>query len=137
MKYQPNVHDEVRKVDKEAIASVLKTFADTPLKLKDLYALLPNIDRRSVNTLVWRMAHNKTKWHNIKRTATGSYVWDSKARTPRRSKRTTTKVRPTPNGVVESPPTVTTEWYTVTTVDGKIILRRADGSVWVAKPLPI
>lgn len=138
MRYLPNIHEETRKNDKEAIATVLKTFADTPLTAGDVTALLKDVPKEVVNGLLWRMANNKTKWPNIKRTNYASYVWDSKARPVRPAKRKVTKrkveqVRP----VVEAPVAKPAEWETVTTVEDKIIIRRHDGTVWVAKPLSV
>lgn len=138
MKYHPNIHEETRKGDKESIATVLKTFADTPLKIGDVTALLKDLSREEVGAMLWRMAHNKTKWPNIKRTTYGAYVWDSKARPVRPAKRKVTKhkveqVRP----VVEAPVAKSAEWEVITTIEDKVVLKRADGTVWVAKPLSV
>jgi hypothetical protein len=142
MRYLPNIHEETRKADKEAIATVLKTFADTPLTAGDVTALLKDVPKEVVNGLLWRMANNKTKWPNIKRTNYASYVWDSKARpprTPRPAKHKTVvkhkveQIRP----VVEAPVAKPAEWETITTIEDKIIIRRHDGTVWVAKPLSV
>lgn len=146
-KYIPSTNEEPRKDDKDAIAKALLTFSDEPMHVTTI-AELTDLPKEAVYTLVWRMANAVTKWPNIRRVADGTYMWDTNLRTrntanhrAKARKTASRKVAPAPVAVEQTPvvapaPTPST-WETLGQVDGKHILRHADGTLWLASRLGV
>ena len=143
-KYIPSSHAEPRKEDKDAIAKALLAFSDEPLHVTTL-AELTDLPKEAVNSLVWRMATATTKWPNIRRVGDGTYMWDTtlytrkrpKAKTHRKVRKApTTKVAPV--AIQDKTPVVApapSTWQGVGVVEGKHILKHADGTLWIASRL--
>lgn len=143
-KYIPSYNEEPRKEDKDAIAKALLTFSDEPLHITTI-SDLTDIPKEAVYSLVWRMAQTKTKWPNIRRVADGTYMWDTTLRT-RKHPKAKAKVRriqravtpkPLPVAVEERPAPAPSTWEVVGEVDGKRILKHADGTLWIASRLVV
>lgn len=141
-KYIPSSTEEPRKDDKDAIAKALLAFSDEPLHITAI-SDLTDLPKEAVYSLVWRMAQTKTKWPNIRRVGDGTYMWDTNLRTRNTRKAGSRRVRRTvapkavPVAVEEKPapaPAPST-WEFVGEVDGKRILKHADGTLWVASRL--
>lgn len=154
-KYIPNSNEEPRKADKEAIAQAMMAFADEPLNIHSI-STLSELPYEAVHQLVWRMAKAQTKWPNIRRVRTGVYVWDSRVRNtsrkprkehvspqnikkPKTAPKKFVAPKPLPVAIEEKPvPTpAPSKWETVAEVDGKHILKHADGTLWVASRLEV
>lgn len=139
-KYIPSSHEEPRKEDKALIAKTLLAFSDEPLHI-NVIAELTDIPKEAVYGLIWRMSKTTTKWPNIRRVADGTYMWDTNIRTRKHKQAKTRRAQKpvAPVAVAETPvvapaPTPST-WETVGQVDGKHILKHADGTLWLASPL--
>lgn len=143
-KYIPSYNEEPRKEDKDAIAKALLTFSDEPLHVTAI-SDLTDLPKEAVYSLVWRMAQTKTKWPNIRRVADGTYMWDTSLRTRKHPKAKAHRIKRAvaPKVVpvaVEEKPVVTpapSTWEFVGEVDGKRILKHADGTLWIASRLEV
>ena len=145
-KYIPSSNEEPRKEDKALIAKTLLTFSDEPLHI-DTIAELTDIPKEAVYGIIWRMSRTTTKWPNIRRVADGTYMWDTNIRTrntKNKGNRKVQKVRsihpkPTATIVTQVTPNIPaptpSTWEAVGEVDGKHILKHADGTLWIASRL--
>ena len=150
-KYIPRTNEEPRKEDKALIAKTLLTFSDEPLHI-DTISELTDIPKEAVYGIIWRMSKTTTKWPNIRRVADGTYMWDTNMRTRNTTNKGNRKARkvqkvqkvqtkPTTPVVTQVTPNITaptpSTWEGVGEVDGKHILKHADGTLWIASRLGV